>query len=231
MLVINLRAKTQYGEATRVRVPATGELLFRHRQGQRTDTWNNDLKRKISSRSNEKNIDKMIMINEEKRQQQGNCSNPNKKKNKIYPTRTTMATNFLANPRCVYQIIPAGFSSGVEPTLAVVDYPMIRFLVSYSRSEHVEEGFKKQRITFVYNNQHHLCNVASHIKSIPTLKALPFTGNSAKFDIAQINIKQLSQIKVSLYYLRIKSTWTGNYIIDLWFLAKLSQKYENNNTM
>lgn len=56
-------------------------------------------------------------------------------------------------------------------------------------------------------------------------------GNSAKFDIAQINIKQLSQIKVSLYYLRIKSTWTGNYIIDLWFLAKLSQKYENNNTM
>ncbi|WZZ47163.1 hypothetical protein YC2023_043422 [Brassica napus] len=38
-VVINLMVKFQYGEATRVRVPVTGELTFRHHQSQGTDTW------------------------------------------------------------------------------------------------------------------------------------------------------------------------------------------------
>ena len=33
LVVINMRKKAQYSEATRVRVSVTGELTFRHRQG------------------------------------------------------------------------------------------------------------------------------------------------------------------------------------------------------
>ena len=39
LVMINLRAKVQYGETTRVRVPTTAELTFRHRLGHKTDTW------------------------------------------------------------------------------------------------------------------------------------------------------------------------------------------------
>ena len=38
LVVINLKAKIRYGEATRVRVPATGGLTFWDRQEQKTDT-------------------------------------------------------------------------------------------------------------------------------------------------------------------------------------------------
>ena len=39
LMVINLKAKIQYGEVNRVRVPVTGKLIFRHYQGHGTDTW------------------------------------------------------------------------------------------------------------------------------------------------------------------------------------------------